>query len=621
MSSQIPRQTGDQYQGRLFWLKACALLRGDDDISTVGFERRDAKSFDDVVVTYGGAKLDERRNLLEADHYQVKFHMRGNGSISWADLMDKNFINAQRFSLLMKLRDAQRSLAPTGEGRRFILYTVWYPDPSDLLGQLYSAVDGSIRLDDLFTGPAHTMGVLRANLRAHLGVTDDQLRLILTPFRIETVGTFEALGERVNEQLRLVGLRTAVPGAIASIYDASIPSLLRAGRTIFTRDELIEECRKARLLETYSVGPPTSPLPITSQRTDEDKLLNWECDRRVQLRGAKCPFAKLEGIDLQRDTAGNRANLRDSNLYGTWLNDATLTGAIFINADLRYAKLARADMSSTDLTEARLHHAWMREVHLNGAIAEKVTLSLAILDKATMEGIKLQGAQMRGVDLSSAIMNHADLRGADLSTAWRREDRFENLFDQHPALRNIVLKLFRRWARRNLKATGRFYRRVDKHLRPATLQYAKLSGAKLSRADMGDADLNSAQLQGAELIEVDMPRGWLVNANLQDANLTDANLQDANLTGANLQDANLTGANLQGTNLGRANLWNAKLQGANLSGARLEGANLRNMGNTVSLLMGTNLSGIHYDNNTAWPHGFKLPKDAINEGGRHNFAR
>ena len=43
---------GDDYQALVFWLEACKMLIGEDDIEHVEIESDDVKSLDDVVVHY-----------------------------------------------------------------------------------------------------------------------------------------------------------------------------------------------------------------------------------------------------------------------------------------------------------------------------------------------------------------------------------------------------------------------------------------------------------------------------------------------------------------------------------------------------------------------------------------
>ena len=115
---------------------------------------------------------------------------------------------------------------------------------------------------------------------------------------------------------------------------------------------------------------------------------------------------------------------------------------------------------------------------------------------------------------------------------------------------------------------------LDYDLRRADLSDANLSGADLRGADLSDANLSGANLRRANLRGANLSGADLRGADLSDANLSGANLRRADLSDANLRRANLRRANLRGANLSDANLSGANLRGANLSGADLRRANL-----------------------------------------------
>ncbi|NEQ51012.1 MAG: pentapeptide repeat-containing protein [Leptolyngbya sp. SIO3F4] len=101
--------------------------------------------------------------------------------------------------------------------------------------------------------------------------------------------------------------------------------------------------------------------------------------------------------------------------------------------------------------------------------------------------------------------------------------------------------------------------------------------AYLVQANLQEAQLSAANLQKAYLYEANLQAAFLESANLQETDLTIANLQETSLIRANLQGASLYGANLQGAflqiaNLQGAFLYNANFQQANLKEANLQGA-------------------------------------------------
>ncbi|KTC86003.1 MULTISPECIES: pentapeptide repeat-containing protein [Legionella] len=83
------------------------------------------------------------------------------------------------------------------------------------------------------------------------------------------------------------------------------------------------------------------------------------------------------------------------------------------------------------------------------------------------------------------------------------------------------------------------------------------------------ANLKNANLEGRDLRNINFS-----NANLQGANLVKANLRNADLSQANLIDANLNSANLQYVNFKEANLTQAKLANTNLTFSKFDKTNL-----------------------------------------------
>ncbi|MCE5244719.1 MAG: pentapeptide repeat-containing protein [Syntrophobacteraceae bacterium] len=117
----------------------------------------------------------------------------------------------------------------------------------------------------------------------------------------------------------------------------------------------------------------------------------------------------------------------------------------------------------------------------------------------------------------------------------------------------------------------------------ADLRQANLSHTILTRSDLRNTILERANLQEAKL----------AGANLEGANLANTKLITANLRYVNLRGANLSGANMVGANLYRANLDGANLEGADLEGANLEGADLNEAKLNNANLKNTNLIGVN----------------------------
>lgn len=261
-----PRQQGDDYQARFFWLQACRLFQPHTKVARVGFELSRVKSFDDVVVTYAEPLCYERGDKIAADYFQVKFHVSQAGAFTCDALIDPIFINATSVSLLQRLRDAQLTFAPDGDGCRFIIVSPWVIHPDDPLANLVSNNGGELRLQVLFDGTtdASRMGKVRKKWRDHLGLTDEELEKALRPLRIfERAPTLVGLSEDLNRQLDSLGFVPVEAGTLVHPYDDLIKKLLAQGSNEFSRDELQEAVRRERLWRGRNGGGEgKEPAPI-----------------------------------------------------------------------------------------------------------------------------------------------------------------------------------------------------------------------------------------------------------------------------------------------------------------------------------------------------------------------
>ena len=122
-TANVARRHGDDFQARLFWLKAASLLDPQSPIISVGYERG-PKGFDDIHVEFDPdrARRDHEGKPIYKEHIQCKWHTTA-GSFGYADLINPDFINANRFSLLQRAHDAQKNHALDGLGCQFKLLT------------------------------------------------------------------------------------------------------------------------------------------------------------------------------------------------------------------------------------------------------------------------------------------------------------------------------------------------------------------------------------------------------------------------------------------------------------------------------------------------------------------
>lgn len=243
------RTQGDDYQARWFWHEVCRLFLDKTRIDRVVYEHENIKSLDDIAVYYRDGMVDEHGQWLRADYYQVKFHVTAAGAFTWQGMMDPAFINATSVSLLQRLRNAQQEYAPDGTGCRFILFTPWTIDPSDPLAEIVSLTDGHIDWAKLaIGGPRSAYGMIRAAWREHLGLaTDEELRRVLQPLRIERGPTLAKLRGDLNYVLQAAGLRPVEDGCLVHPYDDLTRKLLQHGETSFTRADIERICRREGL--------------------------------------------------------------------------------------------------------------------------------------------------------------------------------------------------------------------------------------------------------------------------------------------------------------------------------------------------------------------------------------
>lgn len=208
---------GEDYQHRHFWIQACRLFIETPVVQRVSLEKPIIKAFDDVVTSYAVPRRDAHGRLLEADHFQLKFHVDFRRNFGGLDLIEPRFVNAKRHSILQRAADASAG----GEiPARLSLVTSYRIAEDDALRHLVSGNNGEMVTDRLFEdGPRSEMGTLREAWRAHLGgIDDDSLRRVLRHLRIEDGVTLGHLTERLQDKLALAGLELIDEGRFDDTY-------------------------------------------------------------------------------------------------------------------------------------------------------------------------------------------------------------------------------------------------------------------------------------------------------------------------------------------------------------------------------------------------------------------
>lgn len=292
MAKQIvARQQGDDYQARWFWLQACSLLDDFSKVERVVHEDDALKSFDDVAVYYRSGYTSNRGMPLNADFYQVKFHVTSNGALSGEAFCDPAFIGATTVSLLQRMKNAYDHCCSTGIIHRLFLYTPWTIHPDDHLATVHSLRDGSIRLDALATGGERSKsGKLRKLWRDHLGLqSDDELRQLLANVLIKKGPTLDDLARSLNWRLEAKGLKPVEENCLIHPYDELTRKMLADNMNELTARSLIELCGREGLLVTTPTRPGnTSSLGIRS-------FLTWAEDLQNQTHSMICLSHHFEG--------------------------------------------------------------------------------------------------------------------------------------------------------------------------------------------------------------------------------------------------------------------------------------------------------------------------------------
>jgi hypothetical protein len=248
----IARQQGDDFQARIFWLAAAELLRDDSPVRRVLFETG-PKAFDDVVVDYdrNGAPLDHMGKPILRDHKQCKWHVRP-GDFGVTDFTDPEFIGGQSVSFLQRARDAQSAHAPAGEGARFQLVTNWQTRDRDALRALILNQTNAIDIDTMYKGGgASKMGKVRALWSGHLGIDEDELRVLVRTLGVNLrIRSGEELREHLNDKFAAVGMRRVPADQSGFSYDDLIRKLHSQGRKEFDRESFRALVNDERLLSS-----------------------------------------------------------------------------------------------------------------------------------------------------------------------------------------------------------------------------------------------------------------------------------------------------------------------------------------------------------------------------------
>lgn len=245
------RRDGDAFQARIFWRKAACLLDPASPVAMVGFESG-PKGFDDVWVAYAPDRApgDHEGKPILREHIQCKWHVSIN-DFGYADLIDPEWINANKFSLLQRARTAQVAHARDGVGARFKLLTNWRIGQADPLRSYIHQKSKTLRLKDLFdeTTDRSAAGKVRKLWREHLGIDDQELMLLARTLSLDTDSTsLDDHRDNLDLLFEIRGLRRIPVNESSFVYDDVVFQWLAQGRLEFDRQTFREACKREGLL-------------------------------------------------------------------------------------------------------------------------------------------------------------------------------------------------------------------------------------------------------------------------------------------------------------------------------------------------------------------------------------
>jgi len=318
----VARQQGDDYQARWFWLQACALLDDLSKVERVVYEDDELKSFDDVAVYYRPGYKNEKGLQLDADFYQVKFHVTSAGSLTSESFCDPAFIGATKYSLLQRIKNAHDHCCANQINHRLTIYTPWLPHPDNKLAEVHSLSDGHIRWSTLAEGGDRSQsGKIRKLWREHLNLKNDgELRQILANVRIKQGPTLDDLAVNLNWRLKSAGLMPVEEGRLIHPYDELTKKLLMANMNELTNESLLEICgREGLIFKATSRAADVTSLGIRS-------FLQWTEDLQNQTHSMICLSEHFSGRVIKNI---NDWNNKIPNLVETFLRQQIARGGSY----------------------------------------------------------------------------------------------------------------------------------------------------------------------------------------------------------------------------------------------------------------------------------------------------
>ena len=337
----VARRHGDDFQARLFWLKALCLLDPNSPVVKVAYETG-PRGFDDILVEYdsNAAPQDHEGKPIYRRHIQCKWHTIDK-PFGYKDLIDPDFIHAECHSLLQKAHQAQIEYAPEGLGCQFELVTTSRIKQDDPLLKLIRKESNALDLASLFdnTTDRSRMGKVRKCWREHLGIDHTGLRLLVRTLSVvERSQSLADLREQLNDRLAAAGLKPVHGSKSGFPYDDLVSKLFAQGnqRVEFDRSSFLEMAQregiledKAKVIHVPSVGVRSFMHPIDNLGDRCKPLLNLvpyfdgryiksEADWQAQI------FPELQKFVIKAAQSGDRLRI----ILDTHVSIAFAVGAL-----------------------------------------------------------------------------------------------------------------------------------------------------------------------------------------------------------------------------------------------------------------------------------------------------
>ena len=162
------RLEGDNYQHRFFWYQAAQLLLPRSAVTRVVLECDEASGMDDVAVFYALPGIAAGACHVEADYFQVKYHVDQRSAYA-ADRLVASEATGTR-SLLARIADAYRAVKAKHTGYRLTLLSNWDWATDDPLRMQIYDTDGALRRELLTATGRSALAKIRTQWLTHLAM-------------------------------------------------------------------------------------------------------------------------------------------------------------------------------------------------------------------------------------------------------------------------------------------------------------------------------------------------------------------------------------------------------------------------------------------------------------------